>query len=263
MEKIQVVILCGGRGTRMGEETDYRPKPMVEIGNRPILWHIMKTYAYYGATDFILCLGYKGEMIKDYFLNYEVRQSNLTLTLGEHDSICLHTPSREKGWKISFVHTGPDAMTGARLKRVQSYVKSDLFMFTYGDGVANVNIAELLAFHRSHGKTGTVSGVFPPSRFGELAIQDRQVIKFSEKAPIHGGYINGGFFVFDQRIFDYVTSDDSCSFERTPLVQLAEDGELMVYTHDDFWQCMDTRRDMELLCRQWNSGQAPWKVWED
>jgi glucose-1-phosphate cytidylyltransferase len=221
----------------------------------------MKIYAHYGITDFILCLGYKGDMIKDYFLNYEVRQSDLTLELGKPDSLCLHTPSRENGWKISLVQTGPNAMTGARLKRVESYVKSDLFMLTYGDGLADIDIGKLLVFHRSHGKIGTVSGVFPPSRFGELEIKDRQVVKFSEKAPIHGGYINGGFFVFDRRIFDYVISEDDCTFERTPLLQLAADGDLMVYTHDGFWQCMDTRRDMDMLCRQWDSQQAPWKAW--
>ncbi len=263
MEKIQVVILCGGRGVRMGIETDYKPKPMVEIANKPIIWHIMKIYAHYKVTDFILCLGYKGEMIKDYFLNYEVRQSDVTLELGKRDSVCLHSPPKKENWKISLVQTGFKTMTGARLKKVQSYITSDLFMLTYGDGVSDVNLKELLDFHRSHGKIGTVTGVFPPSRFGELEIEGQQVVEFSEKAPIHGGYINGGFLVFDRRIFDYVTEEEDCTLEREPLTNLAADEELMVFSHDGFWQCMDTRRDLEQLCRQWESHDAPWKVWED
>jgi len=263
VEKVQIVILCGGRGTRLREETVFRPKPMIEIGNRPILWHIMKIYAHYGFSDFVLCLGYKGEMIKDYFLNYEMLQSDLTLELGKRDSLYLHTPPKENGWKITLAQTGLNAMTGARIKRVQPYIKTDLFMLTYGDGVADIDIEKLLAFHRSHGKIGTVTGVLAPSRFGELEIEGQQVVKFSEKAPIHGGHINGGFFIFDRRVFDYVTLEDSCTFERTPLLQLAADGELMVCAHDGFWQCMDTPRDLELLCRQWDSSQAPWKVWED
>ncbi|MBI5787778.1 MAG: glucose-1-phosphate cytidylyltransferase [Candidatus Schekmanbacteria bacterium] len=258
-----VVILCGGRGTRLREETDFRPKPMIEIGSKPLLWHIMKIYAHYGYSDFVLCLGYKGEMIKDYFLNYEVLQSDFTIELGNRHNIRLHTPPHEHGWKITLAHTGLNAMTGARVKLIERYITSDLFMLTYGDGLANVDLTKLLEFHRSHGKIGTVTGVYPPSRFGELDINGNQVIKFSEKAPIFGGRINGGYFVFDRRIFSYITTDDNCIFEREPLTQLAADGELMIFTHDGFWQCMDTLRDMELLCQHWESGKAEWKLWKE
>ncbi len=261
MEKIKVVILCGGKGMRLREETEFKPKPMVEIGERPILWHIMKTYAHYGHTDFVLCLGYRGEHIKNYFLNFELLTSDLRLELGRKDSLKLLDAHPETGWRITLADTGLEAQTGARIKRVQKYVDSPLFMLTYGDGVGNIDVGRLLEFHQSHGKIGTVTGVCPPSRFGELEIKSNQVMAFSEKPLLHSNWINGGYFVFDQRIFNYISGDEQCSFEQEPLKKLAADGELMLYSHDGFWQCMDTYRDMSMLNKLWEANQAPWKVW--
>jgi len=258
--KIKVVILCGGRGTRMEEETEVRPKPMVEIGGRPILWHIMKIYSHFGFDDFILCLGYKGKVIKEYFLNYEAMNSDFTLQLGTN-KIRLYNKSSEKNWKITFADTGENAQTGARVKRIEKYIDGDLFMLTYGDGVANINIRELLKFHTKHKKIGTVTGVHPSSRFGELVIKDSQVVEFGEKPQVKGGFINGGFFVFNRKFFDYLSEADNCYMEKEPLENLARDGQLKVFLHEDFWQCMDTRRELDILNRLWASGSPPWKVW--
>jgi len=259
--KPKVVILCGGRGTRMEEETEIRPKPMVEIGGRPILWHIMKIYAHYGFDEFILCLGYKGRIIKEYFLNYEVMNSDFTLKLGSNNLI-FYNKSHEKNWRITFVDTGENAQTGARVKRIEKYINGDLFMLTYGDGVANIDIKKLLMFHIKHGKIGTVTGVHPSSRFGELVVKGDRVIRFGEKPQVKEGFINGGFFVFRKEFFKYLKDDDGCFMEKEPLENLSADGQLKVYLHEGFWQCMDTRRELDILNRLWASGNPPWKVWE-
>ncbi|HBY58151.1 MAG TPA: glucose-1-phosphate cytidylyltransferase [Candidatus Atribacteria bacterium] len=259
---MKVVILCGGRGTRLQEETAYRPKPMVEIGGKPILWHIMKIYSHYGFNEFILCLGYKSEMIKDYFFHYEVMNNDFTIELGSSNIIKFHNNHTEKGWKVTLADTGLAVMTGARLKRIEQYITGEELMLTYGDGVADIDINKLLGFHHKCGKIGTVTGVRPPSRFGELITEGETVTKFSEKPLVSQGYINGGFFVFNRRFFDYLTVEDKCILEREPLERLAEDGELMMYPHHGYWQCMDTYRDLELLQKTWRMERAPWKVWE-
>ncbi len=258
---MKVVILCGGLGTRLRGETEFRPKPLVEIGNKPILWHIMKIYSHYGFKDFILCLGYKGEMIKEYFLNYTFRNNDFTIKLDVNNKILLHNKNYE-GWTVTLVDTGQNAQTGARIKRIEKYITEDLFMVTYGDGVANINIRHLVKFHKKHGKIGTVTGVHPSSRFGELVIKSNQVIEFSEKPQIREGFINGGFFVFNKKFFQYLKDDDNCYLEREPLEKLAKDGQLYAYLHHGFWQCMDTQRELEILQQLWSSEKCPWKVWE-
>lgn len=262
-KKEKVVILCGGKGTRIREETEFKPKPMVEIGNKPILWHIMKIYSFYGFNDFILCLGYKGEMIKEYFLNYEMMNSDFTIEIGRNSkNIQIHNPHRKDQWRVTLADTGHDTMTGARIKKIEPYIDTENFMMTYGDGVGNINLNRLLEFHLAHKKIATVTGVRPPSRFGELVIQGNRVTEFSEKPQIREGYINGGFFVLNQKVFDYLSVDENCIFEREPLERLANNGELMVFSHDDYWHCMDTLRDMDVLEKEWQSGNPPWKIWE-
>lgn len=259
---MKVVILCGGRGIRFKEETDLRPKPLIEIGGQPILWHIMKTYAHYGYRDFVLCLGYKSEMIKRYFLDYDLTNSDFTVELGGGSKTTVHSSRGERGWRITLAETGLNAMTGARVKRIEKYIDSSLFMLTYGDAVANLNIKRLVDFHRAHNKIGTVTAVRPLSRFGELQVRrDGTVKEFKEKAALKGDHINGGFFVFDHRLFDYVTDDDSCVFEREPMERLVKDGQLAAYVHDGYWQCMDTFRDWQVLDQEWENGRAMWKVW--
>jgi len=259
---MKTVILCGGMGTRLREETEVKPKPMVEIGRKPILWHIMKIYAHYGFNDFILCLGYKGEIIKDYFYNYEILNNDFTVELGEHKRIEIHSNHGERGWRVTLVDTGERALKGARIKRIEKYIDSDIFMLTYGDGLANINLDELVSFHKNHGRIGTVTGVRPPSRFGELVVENDKVVSFAEKPQVSGGLINGGFFVFNREIFDYLSEDDDCDFEVGPLEQLAEDGELMVYELRGDWACMDTFRDMQYLNKSWQDGKAFWKIWD-
>ncbi len=258
---MKVVILCGGRGTRLKEETEFRPKPLVRIGNKPVLWHIMKIYAHYGFKDFILCLGYKGDMIKEYFLNYEIMNNDFTIQLGNRNNIQFHSNHQEEDWNVTLADTGERAETGARIKRIEKYIDGDLFMITYGDGVANLNIKELLKFHEAHKKIGTMTGVHPSSRFGELVIKDNQVLQFNEKPQVKEGLINGGFFVFNKEFFNYLKEDDNCYLERKPLEKLAKEGELMVYPLDGFWQCVDTYRELELLNNLWRSPSPPWKVW--
>lgn len=258
---MKVVILCGGEGSRLKEETEFRPKPLVEIGGRPILWHIMKTYSHYGFNEFILCLGYKGYMIKDFFLNYELRTKDFTITLGKSKDVIFHNGSQEENWRVTLAETGSVAMTGARVKRVKKYIDSKTFMLTYGDGVADIDIGQVMNFHLRHGKIGTVTGVRPPSRFGEMVTNERKVEKFTEKPQTSTGLINGGFFVLDYRVFDYLSDDEGLSFEGEPLQNLARDSELMVYQHDGFWQPMDTYREMRMLDRMWAQGRAQWKVW--
>jgi len=257
---MKVVILCGGFGTRLREQTEIKPKPMVEIGSMPILWHIMKTYAYYGFNEFILCLGYMGAVIKKYFYNYEILSNDFTIELGTKN-IKMYSNHLETGWKVTLVNTGLDAMTGARVKRIETFINEDTFMLTYGDGVTDLNIQELLNFHKNHGKIGTLTGVFPPSRYGELFIQGDQVISFEEKPKGQNNSINGGYFVFNKEFFNYLDNDDSCILEKEPLEKLASDGELKVFQHKDFWQCMDTYRDYKYLNDLWKRGNAPWKVW--
>ncbi|MDI1434205.1 glucose-1-phosphate cytidylyltransferase [Polyangium sorediatum] len=262
MSREKVVILAGGQGMRLREETEFRPKPMITIGDRPILWHIMKSYAHHGLRDFIVCLGYRGEVIKQYFLDYRAMSRDFTLDLGKGGAITLHESpaAEEEDFRVTLAETGQRAMTGARIKRIEKYVDTDTFCVTYGDGVSNVDIGRLIAFHREHGRIGTVTGVFPQSRFGELLRDGSRVVEFNEKPLMHDGCINGGFFVFSRKFFDYLEDDDGCVLEGKPLARLAKDGELMVYEHRGFWQCMDTMRDLEMLRSLWTGG-APWKVW--
>ena len=259
---MKTVILCGGLGTRLREETEFRPKPMVEIGPRPILWHIMKMYAHYGFKDFILCLGYKGEMIKEYFYNYPVLNNDFTVELNNHRRIDIHRPRDEDHWKVTLADTGKHAMTGARIKRVEKYIDSDVFMLSYGDGVSDIKIDQLLEYHLAHGKIGTVTGVTPVSRYGKLETDNNRVTSFSEKPHLKDSLINGGFFVFNRRFFDYLQSDDDCVLEKQPLENLSRDGELMVYSHCGFWKCMDTFRDMQALNGLWETESPAWKVWD-
>ncbi|MBI4895188.1 MAG: glucose-1-phosphate cytidylyltransferase [Candidatus Aenigmarchaeota archaeon] len=261
---MKVVILCGGLGTRIREETETKPKPMVEIGGKPILWHIMKMYSSYGFSEFVLCLGYKKDYIKNYFLNHEELNSNITIDFSSKDKIILHDKIREKDWKITMIDTGDSALTGVRVKRIEKFITDDTFMLTYGDGVSDVNIAELLKFHKSHGKIGTVTGVRPPSRFGELIIDNNQVTSFTEKPDNFKDqrFINGGFFVLNKEFFKYLSDKDSCVLEKEPLINLANDKQLMVYKHLGFWQCMDTFRDLQLLESLWKTNPI-WKKWDD
>ena len=260
-DRLQVVILCGGLGTRLREESEFRPKPMVNIGQRPILWHIMKTYAHYGHQNFILALGYKGEMIKNYFCHYELMNNDVTIELGKPNHIDIHHSHSEDGWRVTLVDTGEKALKGARLKRVERFLTGETFMLTYGDGVTNMDINALLDFHKSHGKLATVTGINPASRFGELKIDGDRVESFNEKPHDGNTLINGGFFVFNRAILDYLTDRDSCDLEMGPLEKISQEGQLMVYRHHGFWACMDTLRDMEYLNRLWDENRAGWKIW--
>ena len=271
---MKAVILCGGMGTRFKEETEYKPKPMIEIGGKPILWHIMKIYSHYGFNDFVLCLGYKGHMIKQYFINYEKMSTDFTIELGS-GNVKTHNNHNELDWSVTLAETGAKAMTGARLKKIEKYINDNLFLMTYGDGVADIDVRKLLKFHKSHGKLATVTGVRPQSRFGELVVEGNNVIEFGEKPQIKEGFINGGFFVLDKKVFNYIGDDEECIFEKEPLEKLALDRELMIYKHTGFWQCMDTYRDLQFLSNLWAGreiekelyfdglkiGRAPWKAW--
>ncbi len=255
---MKVVILAGGQGTRLREETEYRPKPMVEIGGRPILWHIMKIYASSGHTDFIVCLGFKGDQIRDYFLHYEIRNRDFTVTLGSKD-VEIHGRHSEDGWRVTLAETGERTLTGGRLKRISQYIEDATFMCTYGDGVADVDIARLVAFHRQHRKLCTVSGVRPSSRYGELSVENGIVTVFREKPQTHDGWISGGFFVFEPEILKLIEGDDD-PLESGLLVKLAERRELAIYQHAGFWQCMDTYREKQLLDELCRKNGAPWLV---
>lgn len=257
---MKVVILCGGQGTRLREETEFKPKPMVMVGGRPILWHIMKMYGAKDLKDFVLCLGYKGEMIKDYFLHYEAMNNDFTMTLGQNDKVEYHNLHGEKDYKVTLADTGPNTMTGARIKKIQKYIDEDTFCLTYGDGLSDVDMKKLIAFHKNHGKIGTVCSVHTQSRYGSLAMDGEQVTSFAEK-PQTEGWISVGFFVFNKKIFDYVTHDDACVFEQEPLQKLAADGQLMAYKHDGFFAAMDTFRESLALNEMWENGKAPWKTW--
>lgn len=257
---MQVVILAGGLGTRLSEETVVKPKPMIEIGTKPILWHIMKLYSWYGFNDFIICLGYKGYMIKEYFLNYCYHMSDITINLTANN-VEIHQNSSDP-WRITLVDTGEHTNTGGRIKRVMPYISDQSFMVTYGDGVSDINISELVKFHNSHKKIATVTAVQPPGRFGSLVLGDQHnVKKFVEKPLGDNAWINGGFFVFNKDILDYLKGDDTI-LEKIPLETLAAKGNLMAFTHKGFWQPMDTLREKNLLEELWLSGKAPWKVWQ-
>ncbi len=257
---MKVVILAGGFGTRLSEETDIKPKPMVEVGGRPMLWHIMKIYSTYGFNDFVVCLGYKGYVIKEYFANYFLHMSDVTINLKDNN-IEIHSVKAEP-WKVTLVDTGLDTMTGGRIKRIRNYIKDETFMLTYGDGVADINIKKLIEFHKKHGKYATVTAVQPSGRFGALDIEREKVISFKEKPKGDGTWINGGFFVLEPEIFEYIEGDDTI-WEKEPLENLARDGQLMAFKHEGFWKAMDTLRDKRELEALWQSGNPPWKVWND
>jgi glucose-1-phosphate cytidylyltransferase len=256
---MKVVILCGGLGTRLSEETELKPKPMVEIGERPILWHILKHYAHYGFNEFALALGYKGEIIKRFFLEHYYLSSSLTVHLAKGQATA-HDKDRED-WLVHLVDTGNQTQTGGRLKRLAELIGKEPFMMTYGDGVSNVDLKRLLEFHRSHKKLVTVTAVRPPARFGGLVFDGDLIKEFTEKPQAGEGWINGGFFVFEPQVFDYLEGDATV-LEREPLERLAKDRQLIAYRHDDFWQCMDTLRDTRLLESLWQSGKAPWRIWD-
>ncbi|MDZ7289977.1 MAG: glucose-1-phosphate cytidylyltransferase [candidate division KSB1 bacterium] len=255
---MKVAILAGGVGTRLVEETEVKPKPMVEIGGQPILWHIMMHYAHYGFKNFVIALGYRGEVIKKYMVDYCSLHSNLTVSLRTGE-VKIHD-GYKPDWTVELVDTGITTLTGGRIKRLAPYLGNETFMLTWGDGVSNVNLHQLLAFHRSHGKLATLTAVRPPARFGHLDLNGDRVAEFSEKPQTREGWINGAFFVLEPGIFDYIEGDDT-QWEREPLERLARDGQLMAFRHTDFWQCMDTLRDKRLLEMLWESGNAPWKVW--
>ena len=256
---MKAVILCGGLGTRLREETEFRPKPMVPIGGMPILWHIMKTYAHYGVKDFVLCLGYKGEMIKQFFLDQELAGKDFTISLKTGKKV-TGLGNGIEDWNVTLADTGPSTLTGGRIKRIQKYVPDDEFFLTYGDGLADVDMGTLLAHHRKTGRIGTLTGVKLPSRFGMVKTKGDLITEFVEK-PVMDDYVNGGFFVFKKDMFDYLTEDEACVLETEPLSALAGKEELAIYKHNGFWYCMDTYRDFTELNRIWDSGKAPWKVW--
>jgi glucose-1-phosphate cytidylyltransferase len=256
---MKVGILAGGVGTRLVEETEVKPKPMVEIGGRPILWHIMKYYASHSLSDFVIALGYKGEHIKKFMVDYCELGADVTVHLG-NGAVELHDGPRDD-WTVQLIDTGQETQTGGRILRLAPYLGGETFMLTWGDGVADVDLRALLDFHRSHGKLATLTAVRPPARFGHLELEDNRITEFSEKPQTGEGWINGAFFVLEPKVFDYVDGDDT-QWEREPLERLAKDGQLMAYLHEGFWQCMDTLRDKRLLQGLWDGGNAPWKVWE-
>lgn len=255
---MKAVILAGGLGTRISEETHLKPKPMVEIGGRPILWHVMKIYSAHGINDFVICAGYKGYVIKEYFANYFLHMSDVTFDLSRNQMEVHHR--RSEPWRVTIVDTGDATMTGGRLRRVREYLDAETFCFTYGDGVGNVDITKLVSFHRAEGRRATLTGVQPPGRYGALEIQDSHVLRFQEKSDGEGAWINGGFFVLEPTVLDLI-EDDATTWERQPLEELAAAQQLSVYKHRGFWQPMDTLREKNNLEELWASGKAPWKVW--
>jgi glucose-1-phosphate cytidylyltransferase len=259
---VKAVILAGGLGTRLREETEFRPKPMVEVGGKPILWHIMKIFSHHGIRDFVVCTGYRSDVIKEYFLDYEARNNDFTITLGRSHEIVFHDQHLESDWRVTVADTGLTTNTGGRVKRIERYVEpGQRFLVTYGDGLADVDIGALLRFHEHHGRRATLTTVRPVSRFGILDLNDEGgVTEFREK-PQADGWVNAGFFVFEHSVFDYLTDD--CVLEETPLKTLAKDGELSAYRHDGFWQPMDTYRESRLLNELWDRNEAPWKAWEE
>lgn len=259
---MKAVLLAGGFGTRISEESRFKPKPMIEIGGMPILWHIMKTYSSYGINEFIICAGYKQHVIKEWFADYFLHTSDITFDFTQDDKIIVHNKRAEQ-WKVTVVDTGLNTMTGGRLKRIKPYLDNEPFFMTYGDGVADVDIDKLLSFHKEHNKLATMTAIKPNSRFGVLDLTDNnEVTAFREKSDIDSGWINAGFMVLEPKVLDFV-KDDTIMFENEPMEKLASDGQLMCYKHNGFWQCMDTLRDKEKLEELWNKNKAPWKVWED
>lgn len=259
---MKVVILCGGKGTRFREETEYKPKPLVMVGDRPILWHIMKIYSHYGYNDFVLCLGYKGEMIKEYFLKCREMTNNFTLDFSQpKPRIIFHEGNSINKWRITFVDTGLESMTGARIARVKKYLDGQDFFLTYGDGVSDINIKDLYRFHKKQNKIATVTGVYPSTFFGCLTVKGDLVCKYMEK-PVLKDYVGGGFFVCNRKIFDYLSEDESCVFENEPLADLTKEKQLVVYKHNGFWYTMNTHKEYEELNRMWNSGKAKWRIWK-
>jgi len=257
---MKVAILAGGHGSRLAEETEIKPKPMVEIGGQPILWHIMRHYAHYGYNDFVIALGYKGAVIKKYMIDYCSLNSDLRVNLktGEVEKNGIYSPD----WTVDLVDTGISTMTGGRIKKLAPYIGDETFMLTWGDGVSDVNLDDLLDFHRNHGKLATLTAVRPPARYGHLEIEGKNVLTFSEKSQVKEGWINGAFFVLEPEVFDYIDKDETV-WEQEPLERLSRDGQLMAYKHSSFWQCMDTLREKYLLEKLWASGNPPWKIWED
>jgi glucose-1-phosphate cytidylyltransferase len=259
---MKLIVLCGGQGTRLREETEYRPKPLVEVGGRPILWHIMKLYAFHGIRDFVLCLGYRGRMIKEYFLNYEAMSNDFTICLGKQHRINYHGAHEEQDFNVTLAETGLDSMTGSRVKQVEKYIDEETFMVTYGDGLSDINIRKLLEFHKSHGKLATITTVKPFSRFGIIELgKGGQVEAFAEKPRVEG-WASAGFFIFNRRVFDYLRAEADCVLEREPLERLAAAGQLMAYQHEGFFFAMDTYREYLYLNDLWNSGKSPWAVWQ-
>lgn len=259
---MKAVILAGGFGTRISEESKQKPKPMIEIGGMPILWHIMKLYSHYGVNEFVICAGYKQHVIKEWFADYFLHTSDITFDFTQDDKIIVHNKRAEQ-WKVTVVDTGLNTMTGGRLKRVKNYIGSEPFFMTYGDGVADVDISALLEYHKSHGRLSTMTAIKPDSRFGVLDLSEHDEVKaFREKSAVDSGYINAGFMVLSPEVLDYV-KDDTVMFEREPMERLAAENQLMCYKHNGFWQCMDTLRDKEKLEKLWTENKAPWKVWND
>ncbi len=257
---MKVCILAGGKGSRLAEETVIKPKPMVEIGGKPIIWHIMMHYSYYGFNNFVIALGYKGEVLKKYMVEYASLNGDITVNMRTGEVISHGNYSHD--WTVELVDTGQETLTGGRIKRLAPYVGNETFMLTWGDGVADINLRELLAFHKSHGKLATLTAVRPPARYGHLVFDGNQVVEFSEKPQIGEGWINGAFFVLEPGVFDYIEGDHT-QWEREPLERLAADGQLMAYRHESFWQCMDTLREKHILETMWESGKAPWKIWDN
>ena len=259
---MKVVILCGGKGTRLREETEFRPKPMVPIGTRPILWHIMKTYASHGHKEFILCLGYKGDMIKDYFRNYLWHTCDTTLTLGRAPAVKFHNSHEEEDWSVTLADTGENSMTAYRIRLIKKYIGTDEnFLLTYGDGVGAIDIPGVVSHHEDSGKVCTLTAVHPPGRFGELNLTAAGVQSFNEKPQTEGGFINGGYMVCNPRVFDFLPDDPGIMLEQGPMQRMAADGVLGAYLHTGFWQPMDTFQEFQLLNRLWDAGRAPWKIW--
>lgn len=258
---MKTIILAGGYGTRLGNITEAIPKPMVKIGNKPILWHIMKIYSYYGHKEFIISLGYKSEILKEYFYNYNVFNNDFTIELGTKKTELLKQD--ETDWRVTLIDTGLNTLKGARIKRLEPYLDSDLNMITYGDGVSNINISELISFHKSHNKIITITGVHPPSRFGEIIVENGKLLSFVEKPQTSIGLINGGFMVFSKKLLEYLTEDESCDLESGTFSTLVREEQIMVYQHAGKWECVDTERDLNYLNKLWYENEAFWKVWED
>jgi len=259
---MKVVLLAGGLGARISEESHLKPKPMITIGEQPILWHIMKYYSSFGFQDFVVCCGYKGHIIKEYFADYYLYRSDVTFDFSAENRMTVHSNVAEP-WRVTLVDTGLNTQTGGRVRRVQKYIGNERFMLTYGDGVSNVDLNKLLAQHSASGKIATLTGIQPGGRFGVLDLDGETVTGCREKAKEDGGWINGGFMVMEPEVFGYLSAEESCVLERTPLETLARDGKLGIYKHSGFWQCMDTQRDRGVLEQLWSSGSAPWRVWED